>query len=86
MEEYFASFATDAADVERYYNEPAKMNGVLIPFSGSWKLGFECCGTENCAILFEKDSREGFPGEGVLRNFSSSDIEYYNEIARIWSE
>ena len=86
MEEYFASFATDVADVERYYNEPAKMDGVLIPFSGSWKLGFECCGTENCAILFEKDSREGFPGEGVLRNFSSSDIEYYNEIARIWSE
>ena len=86
MGEYFASFATDVADVERYYNEPAKMDGVLIPFSGSWKLGFECCGTENCAILFEKDSREGFPGEGVLRNFSSSDIEYYNEIARIWSE
>ena len=86
MSEYFAPFATGVADVERYYNQPAKMDGVLVPFSGSWKLGFECCGMENCAVLFENDSREGFPGEGVLKKFSPSDIEYYNEIARIWSE
>ena len=86
MSEYFVPFATGVADVEKYYNQPAKMDGVLVPFSGSWKLGFECCGMENCAILFENDSREGFPGEGVLEKFSPSDIEYYNEIARIWSE
>ncbi|CCK71164.1 alpha-mannosyltransferase KNAG_0G01060 [Huiozyma naganishii CBS 8797] len=85
-EEYFASRYGDAETLQRVYDSPLPIDGVIIPDAqrDPWIQIKECANYVYCAFA-RTDSSGKLIGDGYLATFEDADRREYNEISKIWN-
>lgn len=87
--EFFKSHYSDPESLQKIYNSPLMIEGAIIPDVGDipWMQTRECKQFRFCAYFKEKsESTTTSSSHGSIIRFSQEKMNFYNNLARLWSE